>query len=210
MAKATKKALGNAPKKRPRKGTKRAPAKKPATKRRRKTAKCPACGSSVHDLPRGRPSDLSPALAAKLEALMHEGYSKVSALRVVGVPESTFYRWQQSARDGVEPYATLMWGVAQAEEEYIHDIEQEVRSGITIARTPDSAARIAFLKSRREEWQQKLRIESVRQDVTVDILRALMERAPELHDRVVEVLTLASGDGLALPEVVEVESVEVN
>lgn len=141
-----------------------------------KRATCPACGNAVEALPQGRPSDLTPALAQRMAALISDGYSKVSTCRKVGVPERTFYDWQRRAREGTEPYATLMWEVARAEEDYIHKIEMEVRDGRNLRGGADPAARVAFLKSRREEWTTRVKLEAAREQVLQELLDGLREQ----------------------------------
>ncbi|MBO6937550.1 MAG: hypothetical protein JJ863_21430 [Deltaproteobacteria bacterium] len=148
---------------------------------RKKREKCPACGRVVKGLPEGRPTDLTPAVALEMARLLSEGWSKVGMCRYVGIPERTFFDWQRRARKGAEPYATLMWGVARAEEEYNHELEMEVRHGTNIAGLPDSAARIALLKSRRDEWTTKVKLEAAREQVLAELLEGLEEQmSPEV------------------------------
>jgi len=140
---------------------------------RKKRAKCPACNQTVTELPTGRPTDLSPALAEEMARLLADGWSKVGMCRYVGIPERTFYDWQRRGREGHEPYATLMWHVFRAEEKYIHGLEMEVRDGKNIRGHADPAARIALLKSRRDEWTTKVKLEAAREQVLAELLEGL-------------------------------------
>lgn len=110
--------------------------------------------------------------------LLGDGWSKVSMCRYLGIAERTFFDWQRRARKGDEPYATLLWKAAQAEEEYIHGLEMEVRHGTNIAGLPDSAARIALLKSRRDEWTTKVKLEAAREQVLAELLEGLEQQMP--------------------------------
>jgi hypothetical protein len=133
--------------------------------------------------------------------LMSEGYSKVAMCRVVGIAERTFFDWQRRARDGVEPYASLMWVVAKAEEELTHKVEQEVRHAENLRGGPDAAGRIAWLKARREEWTTKVRIETVQQQVISAVLDFTRTRIdPDIYDNhVAPVLLEMAGSPLPPP-----------
>lgn len=78
------------------KKTNKADKKKPATPKKKPKKK----GNN----PQGRPSRFTPEIAQKISAAVSHGNYNVTACKMVGISESTFYSWLESAKNDRELY----------------------------------------------------------------------------------------------------------
>ncbi len=73
---------------------------------------------------------LTPELRAKIAASLVEGMYVEQAVRLAGLPKSTFYKWLKDGAAGKEPHATFLGEVEEASCIAERDALAVVRSGV--------------------------------------------------------------------------------
>jgi transposase-like protein len=111
--------------------------------------------------PRGPsiPIDQIEAKMAELIDLVRRGASPELAAGAVGVNPSTWFRWRQRARNGDEPYATIMADIIQAEAQFLCEVQIDMHANAKLLphawilerRRPDRFSIVDKLRTRDDD-----------------------------------------------------------
>lgn len=92
-------------------------------------------------------SKLLAASAAKIVNLVKAGNHPPIAAQSVGVSRATYFRWQRSARDGVQPFAEFFAALSQAQ------AESEAREVVTVQRASQVDKQPVKCPECEHEWE---------------------------------------------------------
>lgn len=139
----------------------------------------------------GRPTSLTPQVAEKILTAIRKGNYKSTACAAAGIPRSSLHNWEQRAETGEEPYSSFIDEMRQAEAEAEMALQEEIRNAkpaITGVCGPDPWTSRAWIMERRwpNKWSGRVKV-TVNEEI--DSLTKKLARDPELHRRVLHVLS---------------------
>jgi hypothetical protein len=111
--------------------------------------------------PRGPsiPHEQIEAQMAELVDLVSRGASPELAAGAVGVDRTTWFRWRQRARNGDEPYRTIMAAIVQAEDRFLCEVQIDMHANAKLLphawilerRRPDRFSIVDKLRTRDDD-----------------------------------------------------------
>lgn len=150
-------------------------------------------------MPAGRPTSLTPEVAAAILDAIRAGNFRETACKAARIAMQTLRNWEQRAEAGEEPYASFVVDMHEAEAEAEKTLLGEIRTALPAivgetGPTPWQAR--AWVMERRwpKRWSGRVRVTVADE---VDSLTRKLAKDPELHRRVLHVLAdeESSADG---------------
>ena len=126
----------------------------------------------------GAPTDCTPEITKIVIDALREGNYRHTAAAAAGIHRITLTRWEAWGVEGREPYATFLADMVWAEAMCVIELLREVRK--------EKGAAWILERLHANDWSTKIKQGVAEQ---VDALTDKLKADPELHRKVVEVLS---------------------
>lgn len=135
----------------------------------------------------GRPTSLTPEVSAVIVAALRKGNYRGTAAAAAGVHRNRMAEWEKRGETGEEPFASFMVAMITAEAEAEIELVAEIREART-GKDADAWTSRAWILERRfaQRWAGRVKQQAAE---AVDALTEKLKADPELHKRVMHVLT---------------------
>lgn len=140
-----------------------------------------------------RPSKLTPDVQRIIVGAVREGMYLEPSAALAGVTRQTIYNWAKRGEGGEEPYAAFFVALKKAEAEAELDLYREVRQ------KQDGWQSVSWVMERRwpYRWAARVRTQVAEQ---VDALTSKLKGEPELHRKVMDVLSSEEPTATGTPQ----------